>query len=75
MYEKSPHLPVVLAIGGHDPGGGAGIQADMAGTALRGSIVKLLNPAKGVSKTMEELGLNMNVVKTKALLSKYFNGS
>ncbi|MES9969441.1 MAG: hydroxymethylpyrimidine/phosphomethylpyrimidine kinase [Candidatus Thiodiazotropha sp.] len=36
MNEKSPHLPVVLAIGGHDPGGGAGIQADIESIGANG---------------------------------------
>jgi hydroxymethylpyrimidine/phosphomethylpyrimidine kinase len=36
MYEKSPDLPVVLAIGGHDPGGGAGIQADIESIGANG---------------------------------------
>lgn len=36
MYAKSPYLPVVLAIGGHDPGGGAGIQADIESIGANG---------------------------------------
>ncbi len=36
MNEKSPQLPVVLAIGGHDPGGGAGIQADIESIGVNG---------------------------------------
>ncbi|MEW8585700.1 MAG: bifunctional hydroxymethylpyrimidine kinase/phosphomethylpyrimidine kinase, partial [Candidatus Thiodiazotropha sp.] len=36
MYDKSHPPPVVLAIGGHDPGGGAGIQADVEAIAANG---------------------------------------
>jgi hydroxymethylpyrimidine/phosphomethylpyrimidine kinase len=36
MHDNSPHLPVVLAIGGHDPGGGAGIQADIESIGANG---------------------------------------
>lgn len=36
MHENSPRLPVVLAIGGHDPGGGAGIQADIESIGVNG---------------------------------------
>ncbi|MEW7985190.1 MAG: hydroxymethylpyrimidine/phosphomethylpyrimidine kinase [Candidatus Thiodiazotropha sp.] len=36
MHVKSPRLPVVLAIGGHDPGGGAGIQADIESIGANG---------------------------------------
>ena len=36
MHDKSPQLPVVLAIGGHDPGGGAGIQADIESIGANG---------------------------------------
>jgi hydroxymethylpyrimidine/phosphomethylpyrimidine kinase len=36
MHDNSPQLPVVLAIGGHDPGGGAGIQADIESIGANG---------------------------------------
>ena len=36
MHDKSQTLPIVLAIGGHDPGGGAGIQADIESCAANG---------------------------------------
>jgi hydroxymethylpyrimidine/phosphomethylpyrimidine kinase len=36
MFDKSPSLPVVLAVGGHDPGGGAGIQADIESIGANG---------------------------------------
>jgi hydroxymethylpyrimidine/phosphomethylpyrimidine kinase len=36
MHDKSPLLPVVLVIGGHDPGGGAGIQADIESIGANG---------------------------------------
>lgn len=36
MQKKSPRLPVVLAIGGHDPSGGAGIQADIESIGANG---------------------------------------
>jgi hydroxymethylpyrimidine/phosphomethylpyrimidine kinase len=36
MHDHSPQLPVVLAIGGHDPGGGAGIQADIESIGANG---------------------------------------
>ncbi|MEW8050131.1 MAG: hydroxymethylpyrimidine/phosphomethylpyrimidine kinase [Candidatus Thiodiazotropha sp.] len=36
MHVKSPLLTVVLAIGGHDPGGGAGIQADIESIGANG---------------------------------------
>jgi TP901 family phage tail tape measure protein len=39
--------------------GSAGIQADMAGTSLRGAIVRLLNPTKQMSELMEQLGLDV----------------
>ena len=37
--------------------GNAGIQASMAGTALRGAITKLLTPTNKAAKTMREVGL------------------
>ncbi len=36
MNNSSRKLPVVLAIGGHDPGGGAGIQADIEAVGANG---------------------------------------
>ena len=38
--------------------GNAGIQAEMAGTALRGAITKLVNPSAEASKTMAALGIS-----------------
>lgn len=38
--------------------GNAGIQASMAGTALRGSITRMLNPAADAQKVMRELGIS-----------------
>ena len=38
--------------------GNAGIQAEMAGTALRGAIAKLVNPSKEAAGTMAELGIS-----------------
>ena len=37
--------------------GNAGIQATMAGTGLRGAIVRLLNPTKSVSDELDRLGV------------------
>jgi hydroxymethylpyrimidine/phosphomethylpyrimidine kinase len=36
MQSQTPHRPVVLAIGGHDPSGGAGIQADIEAIGTNG---------------------------------------
>jgi hydroxymethylpyrimidine/phosphomethylpyrimidine kinase len=36
MKQKTQTLPIVLAIGGHDPSGGAGIQADIESIAANG---------------------------------------
>jgi len=36
MHTLPPKIPVILAIGGHDPGGGAGIQADIEAVAANG---------------------------------------
>jgi hydroxymethylpyrimidine/phosphomethylpyrimidine kinase len=36
MHDIPPQLPVVLAIGGHDPSGGAGIQADIESIGANG---------------------------------------
>ncbi len=38
--------------------GNAGIQAEMAGTALRGAIAKLVNPSQEASKTLAALGIS-----------------
>ncbi|KKL79336.1 hypothetical protein LCGC14_2015830, partial [marine sediment metagenome] len=38
--------------------GNAGLQASLAGTSLRGSIVRMLNPAKNAQKAMARLGLS-----------------
>ena len=38
--------------------GNAGIQAEMAGTALRGAITKLVNPSQEASKTLAALGIS-----------------
>lgn len=38
--------------------GNAGIQGSMAGTALRGSISRLLDPTKKAAKTLKALGVN-----------------
>ncbi|HEY7824080.1 MAG TPA: phage tail tape measure protein, partial [Acidimicrobiia bacterium] len=38
--------------------GNAGIQADMAGTALRGTIIKLLDPTKEGAEIMRQYGIN-----------------
>ena len=40
--------------------GNAGIQASMAGTALRGAIVKLSSPTKEAEKIIGQLGLKVN---------------
>ncbi|MCU7809974.1 MAG: bifunctional hydroxymethylpyrimidine kinase/phosphomethylpyrimidine kinase, partial [Candidatus Thiodiazotropha sp. (ex Notomyrtea botanica)] len=37
MQKESSTLPVVLVIGGHDPCGGAGIQADIEAIAANGA--------------------------------------
>jgi hydroxymethylpyrimidine/phosphomethylpyrimidine kinase len=37
MHDDTPTLPLVLAIGGHDPSGGAGIQADIEAIAANGA--------------------------------------
>ena len=39
--------------------GNAGIQADMAGTALRGTIIKLLDPTADGAKIMRQFGINV----------------
>ena len=39
--------------------GNAGIQADMAGTALRGTIIKLLDPTAEGAKIMRQYGINV----------------
>lgn len=39
--------------------GNAGLQADMAGTGLRGAITKILSPSAEASKIIEDLGLNL----------------
>lgn len=39
--------------------GNAGIQASMAGTALRGGIARILSPTKQVSEALGELGINV----------------
>ena len=39
--------------------GNAGIQADMAGTALRGTIIKLLDPTAEGAKIMRRFGINV----------------
>ena len=39
--------------------GNAGIQADMAGTALRGTIIKLLDPTAEGAKIMRQFGINV----------------
>ena len=39
--------------------GNAGIQGSMAGTALRGSISRMLSPSKEASKAMKKLGLQV----------------
>jgi hydroxymethylpyrimidine/phosphomethylpyrimidine kinase len=40
MHDNRPRFPIVLAIGGHDPGGGAGIQADIETVAANGCHAK-----------------------------------
>lgn len=39
--------------------GNAGIQGSMAGTSLRGAMVRLLNPTDQVAETLERLGLEL----------------
>jgi TP901 family phage tail tape measure protein len=39
--------------------GNAGIQGEMAGTALRNSIARLINPASATKKTLKELGVTV----------------
>ncbi|MFE6362980.1 phage tail tape measure protein [Streptomyces sp. NPDC057806] len=39
--------------------GNAGIKASMAGTALRGSVTRLLAPTKKISTTLKDLGVNV----------------
>jgi hydroxymethylpyrimidine/phosphomethylpyrimidine kinase len=72
MQSETEHRPVVLAIGGHDPGGGAGIQADIEAIGANGchaataltclTIQDSCNVSKLIPQSAEQLTAQCNAV-------------
>ncbi|MCU7852884.1 MAG: hydroxymethylpyrimidine/phosphomethylpyrimidine kinase [Candidatus Thiodiazotropha sp. (ex Monitilora ramsayi)] len=64
MQDESPTLPVVLAIGGHDPCGGAGIQADIEAVAANGAHAATIATCLTVQDTCNVLSLHPVAAET-----------